>query len=417
MGSKKSTTTQENKPPQWATPLFTQSASAAGNLYNSGVGGNTYMGDTVSGLSDTTMQGVNQLAQAGQGWDTSGTRPLYQQIGAGAVSNPFINQLQSASEGVNGTSDLFKSIYSAAGQPTSAATNLQGYASGANLKGEGNPFYRQRLESDLADTAAQVRSAMSGMGRIGSGAETRELTDRIGRQRIEALEGDYNREQQNQFNAVGMIDAARQAALGTQTGAASGVLQGQGLQGNMLSNAGGMYSTGIGQAQTAANSMAGLDQQNFTNRLTGAGATLQAGNILDQNAQAQLQDEVAKWYAKDNEDWTRLGMLQSAAAGAAGPYGSQVAQSRQPVGIGGIMSGFGSLLGKSDARVKENIVPLGWNNGFPTYAFNYIGRPERYIGVMAGEVMQRMPDAVMTDSDGFMMVDYRKIGSALTRIN
>lgn len=81
------------------------------------------------------------------------------------------------------------------------------------------------------------------------------------------------------------------------------------------------------------------------------------------------------------------------------------------------MSGFGSLMGKSDARLKENIVPLGWNNGFPTYEFSYIGRPERYIGVIAQEVAQRMPDAVMTDLDGFLMVDYRKIGSALTRIH
>jgi hypothetical protein len=39
-------------------------------------------------------------------------------------------------------------------------------------------------------------------------------------------------------------------------------------------------------------------------------------------------------------------MLQSAAAGAAGPYGQQVATSRQPVGIGGILSGLGGLMGK-----------------------------------------------------------------------
>jgi hypothetical protein len=39
--SKTSKTTQENKPPAWAEPLFKQSATDALNLYNSGVGGNT----------------------------------------------------------------------------------------------------------------------------------------------------------------------------------------------------------------------------------------------------------------------------------------------------------------------------------------------------------------------------------------
>jgi hypothetical protein len=390
--SKTTKTEQENKPPAWATPLFTQSATDAGNLYRSGSGGNTFTGSTVSDLSPTTMQGVNQLAQAGRAWNTAGTRPLYQGIGEAAVSNPFMGQL-------SGLSDE-------AGQPTSAATNLQGYASGDYLQGEGNPFYRQRLEREIGDSNALLNSQFSGKGRYGSpGAHQGVIAENTSNMLLQGLEEDFNRQTQNQFNAVGMIDQANQNALG--------------LRGNMLSSAGGMYGTGIGQAQTAADSMAGLDQQNFQNRLTGAGATLQAGGILDEQAQKQLSDEVAKWYSLDNEDWTRLGMLQSAAAGAAGPYGSQVATSRQPVGIGGILSGIGSLLpsGKSDARLKENIVPLGWNGGFPVYEFSYIGRPERYIGVMAQDVLMRMPEAVVMEDDGFMAVDYRKIGFPMTRVH
>jgi hypothetical protein len=390
MGSKTSTTKQENSPPAWATPLFTQSAQEAGKLYNSGAGGNTYMGSTVADLSNTTMQGVNQLAQAGQNWNTAGTRPLFQGIGEGAVSNPFMGQLNTLAD--------------KAGQPTSAATNLQDYASGKYLNGEGNPFYRQRLEREIGDSNALIQSSFSGAGRYGSGANQGTIADNTSNMLLEGLETDFNRQTANQFAANQMIDSSNQNAMG--------------LQGNFLSNAGGMYSTGIGQAQNAADSMAGLDQRNFTNQLTGAGATLQAGNILDDQSQKQLSDEVAKWYAKDNEGWSRLGMLQGAAAGAAGPYGSQVATSRQPVGIGGIMSGLGSLFGgKSDARVKEDIIPLGWNGGFPVYEFSYIGRDGRYIGVMAQDVLMRMPDAVSIDpADGFMMVNYRKIGFPLTRI-
>ena len=79
--------------------------------------------------------------------------------------------------------------------------------------------------------------------------------------------------------------------------------------------------------------------------MQGAGATLQAGGLLDTQAQKQLSDEVAKWYSLDNQDWTKLGMLQSAAAGAAGPYGTQVATSRQPVSVGGLLGGLGSMFG------------------------------------------------------------------------
>jgi len=78
----------------------------------------------------------------------------------------------------------------------------------------------------------------------------------------------------------------------------------------------------------ATNAMAGLDQRNFQNRLDGANATLKAGGIMDDQAQALIQDNVNKYYALDNQDWTRLQMLQGAASGAAGNYGTQLSSSR-----------------------------------------------------------------------------------------
>lgn len=373
MGSKESSSTQESKPPAWSKPLFETSAQDAMGLYQSGSGGNTYMGSTVAPLSGTTMQGVNQLANAGQNTDTSGTRPLYQQLGAGAVSNPAINALSNVAGGVTGgQTDVsgvnaqnvgagdYQGILERAQAPTSASQNLQGYASGEYLQGEGNPFYRQRLEKEIADSNALIQSQFSGAGRYGSGANQGTIAENTSDMLYRGLEDDFNRQTQNQFNAVGMIDAANQGALGTQLGAASGIagigagnadralqagtaragfdaadldrgLSAAGLQGNLLSSAGNLYGQGIGQGLDAAGSMAGLDQQQFENRLTGAGATLQAGGIMDQQAQRQIQDEIAKFYALDNEDWNRLGMLQSAAAGSAGNYGTQNATQRNPI--------------------------------------------------------------------------------------
>ena len=63
----------------------------------------------------------------------------------------------------------------------------------------------------------------------------------------------------------------------------------------------------------------------------------------------------------------------------------------------------------SDRRLKENLREVGEENGHKLYEFNYIGENEKYIGVMADEVKEKNPEAIH-NVDGYMMVDYRKIG-------
>jgi hypothetical protein len=83
----------------------------------------------------------------------------------------------------------------------------------------------------------------------------------------------------------------------------------------------------------------------------------------------------------------------------------------------GLYSGLGSIFGGamrlSDARAKENIVELGRDpkTGHGVYEFDY--RPEtgmddgqRQIGLMAQDVEQRSPEAVVTTPSGYKAVDY-----------
>lgn len=281
MGSSTSSS-QTSSPPAWAQPLFTQSAKEATNLYNSGAGGNTYSGPTVSNLSGTTMSGVNQLATAGANTNTAGTRPLLQGIGAASTA------------------------------PSYAEQNLGDMANGSYLK-SGNPYFNDALKGQLDQTANQVQSQFSGAGRYGSGANTGVLTNSLGNIRSSALSDQFNRDSQNMLTANGQLDASRNA--------------------------------GLDRALQSTNAMGAQDQQQFQNALTGAGATLQAGGLLDNQAQKQLTDQVNQFYAQDNQDWTRLGMLQQAAAGAAGNYGTQQGKSSSsnPLGalgaIGGLFGG------------------------------------------------------------------------------
>jgi hypothetical protein len=79
----------------------------------------------------------------------------------------------------------------------------------------------------------------------------------------------------------------------------------------------------------------------------------------------------------------------------------------------GLMGLAGAGIMASDIRMKENIIPMGsLPNGLPFYQFEY--KPEfkdiaghgQFVGVMAQEVEMVRPEAVITNSDGYKMVNY-----------
>lgn len=220
-----------------------------------------------------------------------------------------INNLAQAGANTNtaGTRPLLEGLGAAATGPSYAEQNLSGLASGQD-----NPYFEQALSGQLGKTANQVQSQFSGAGRYGSGANTGALTSELGNIRSSALSNQWNQNIQNQLAATGQMDTAKQ--------------------------------TGIGQGLQATNALGAQDQQQFQNALTGAGATLQAGGLLDTQAQKQLTDQVNQWYGQDNQDWNRLGLLQSAAAGAAGQYGTQKgtsSTSNPMAALGAVGSMFG----------------------------------------------------------------------------
>jgi len=63
----------------------------------------------------------------------------------------------------------------------------------------------------------------------------------------------------------------------------------------------------------------------------------------------------------------------------------------------------------SDCRLKKDIQQIGTYNGMNVYTFTYLWSDDTQVGVMAQEVMQTNPDAVVTHPDGYLMVDYAKI--------
>ena len=65
----------------------------------------------------------------------------------------------------------------------------------------------------------------------------------------------------------------------------------------------------------------------------------------------------------------------------------------------------------SDIQLKHDIVKVGsLENGLGLYRFRYNWSDQAYVGVMAQEVLAVRPDAVTRGSDGFLRVDYGRIG-------
>lgn len=65
----------------------------------------------------------------------------------------------------------------------------------------------------------------------------------------------------------------------------------------------------------------------------------------------------------------------------------------------------------SDIRLKHDIVLLGrLDNGLGFYRFSYNGSDKAYVGVMAQEVQQVMPEAVTRGKDGYLRVYYDRLG-------
>jgi len=80
-------------------------------------------------------------------------------------------------------------------------------------------------------------------------------------------------------------------------------------------------------------------------------------------------------------------------------------------GGGGYRGAAGGGGRRSDILLKHDIVLLGHlDNGLGYYRFSYNGDGRAFVGVMAQEVQEVMPAAVTRAKDGYLRVDYKKIG-------
>lgn len=88
-----------------------------------------------------------------------------------------------------------------------------------------------------------------------------------------------------------------------------------------------------------------------------------------------------------------------------------LAQIHAIFGTDNVTIGGYSLIHESDIRLKKDISLIGkLLNGLNLYRYRYLWSNVFYVGVMAQEVQKIIPDAVVYGSDGYMKVNYGKVG-------
>ena len=69
---------------------------------------------------------------------------------------------------------------------------------------------------------------------------------------------------------------------------------------------------------------------------------------------------------------------------------------------------------RSCRRFKQHVKRVGkLPNGLPLYSFRYKWGGPTFVGVMAQDVLRVMPDAVVTDREGFYRVKYEMLGARM----
>jgi hypothetical protein len=195
------------------------------------------------------------------------------------------------------------------------------------------------------------------------------------------------------------------------------------------------------QANAAATASNAAYTNERSNQLTAAGllpgfaaadyqdinAMGQAGQALDQQSQAQIDSNIARYNYDQNAQWNYINRYLASLNGGypGGESRGTVYGSAQPssnpsesilggiLGVGGLALKAAPLFGLSDERLKEDITPVGkLKDGQTVYSYRFKGDPRTQIGLLAHEVERVHPDAVAKHPSGYRMVDYRRATAA-----
>lgn len=296
-----------------------------------------------------------------------------------------------------------------------AANYFGNVARGDYLSPNSNPFFQGMVDQSIMAARPSVDSAFASSGRLGSGAQAAAFSDAATRAATALGYQNYQNERgyQNQANSLLPQVAAMPAGWMQQAGGArqtaAGLEQAAGTlpQDYEYQNL-GKYSGLVGPPimSNSTGTKTGTEPVQQANPfMQGAGALFGGLGSLGQLGQgasglSSLASGIGGLFGGGGAalSGSAAGLASVAPALAAGTAGTTA---------GSMLAMFPAAFLASDARLKENIKPVGaLNNGLTVYSYNYKGDHVPHIGLLAQEVAQTKPEAVGHIGGGLLGVNY-----------
>ena len=207
-------------------------------------------------------------------------------------------------------------------------------------------------------------------------------------------------EQRQAFSTIGTQKAGEAGGGLAESGSALDILRSSNEQAAygkaVLAFQGGVTEAGFSE-QAASNYMMA---QAAKKAYEATGITSQE----DQQA-AIMQQDTAEMYGTEQQEYLaqEQAIRQPSTASTASSIVSGVG------GALGLVASMATLF--SDIRLKRDIALVSrLPSGIALYRYRYIWSDEIYVGVIAQEVAKIMPSAAIMRPDGYLMVDYDKLG-------
>ena len=197
--------------------------------------------------------------------------------------------------------------------------------------------------------------------------------------------------QQARFGGAGQIGSQRDVIAQNALAGQNQAIQQQGAA-QVLNN--------INAQQLQANqALAGYGQQG----LTGA----QAAGANQLTAAASPQDLYNKYAS----------VIFGTPAASYSPNfsGTQTVNQAGTTNGSSVQAGLGFNI--SDSRLKHEIKFLGERGEFKLYSFKYNGGDTTWVGVMAQDLFETHPEALVKRTDGYYMVDYDRLGFPMVTLD
>lgn len=455
MGSS-STTTQKADPWEPAQPYILEGLDTAQQMFNSDPNQfvvRPWEGPAVADMSAQTQGAINQYGgpnALAQRQMLNDSRQNLTRVEGRSTRNYTPDQFQAGVETAQSVGPDAR-LNSATNRAMSATVSNPMQQGVAAAQHEGfDPRYANVMNSmtdsgyteDMQNALRQnvMESVMPGMnqtfansGMTGSSLHQSHLAKALASGMAPVEQSFVNQAQDRQFAAANSVqdnsNAAKERSLaaGTAYEAAQRGVTDQQLQAGQMSATdrlnranmslqGGQaamdaYNTNQNRALSAIGMQPGMMEASYIP----IDKQFEAGQYLDNRSQTQLAADIMADQQNQAGPIDAINNYLALTSGLGGQFGTSTASQSNNPGLLGILGGVAPILGGlfSDIRLKEDIRRVGMtDDGLPVYTYRYKGQPETHMGVMAQEVEQVKPEAVLEHPSGYKMVDYSQIGEA-----